>query len=79
MIKPIVKRGDARLLVPSLEVTDFELARELITNMWDTLTVIQGLYNFRRGSGLAAIQIGERKSGSRWSVSGNRSEQSVVG
>jgi peptide deformylase len=59
MIRPVIKRGDPRLELPSQEITDIGQAREIITDLCDTLIAIQGLYNFSRGSGIAAPQIGE--------------------
>lgn len=59
MIRPVLKRGDPRLYLPSQEITDIGHARELAQDLWDTLTAIQGLYDFTRGSGIAASQIGE--------------------
>lgn len=59
MIQPVVKRGDPRLRQRSQEIVDIGSAEGLITDLWDTLVAIQGLYNFRRGSGIAAPQIGE--------------------
>lgn len=59
MIRSVVKRGDPILLRPTQEVIDLASAKELVTDLWDTLIAVQGLYNFTRGSGIAANQIGE--------------------
>ena len=59
MIRSVVKRGNPLLNMPSKEIVDIYEAKGLITDLWDTLTVIQSLYDFRRGSGIAAPQIGE--------------------
>src|SRR5256885_10300680 len=59
MIKPVLKKGNPTLHEVSREVTDIAAVEGTITNLWGTLIAIQGLYNFRRGSGIAAPQIGE--------------------
>jgi peptide deformylase len=59
MIRPVLKRGDPFLLRPTQAVVDFGEIEEVVTDLWDTLIAIQGLYNFTRGSGIAANQIGE--------------------
>jgi peptide deformylase len=59
MIRSVVKRGDLRLQECCQEITDITQAQELITDLWDTLIAIQGLYKFTRGSGIAAPQIGQ--------------------
>lgn len=59
MIRTVLKKGNPLLNRPSREIADVSKAEEFIADLWDTLTAIQGLYNFRRGSGLAAPQIGE--------------------
>lgn len=59
MIRSVLKRGDPRLERPSLEVVDFNAARRIVGDLDDTLIAIEGLYNFSRGSGIAATQIGE--------------------
>jgi peptide deformylase len=58
MIRPVVKRGDPGLLVVCRAVTDVQSVQDVITDLWDTLTAIQGIYEFKRGSGIAAPQIG---------------------
>jgi peptide deformylase len=59
MIRPVVKKGDPRLERPCKEVTDISGVQGLITDLRDTLIAIEGIYKFRRGSGIAAPQIGE--------------------
>jgi peptide deformylase len=59
MIRPVVKRGDPILERSSQEVSDVSEVQGLITDLRDTLIAIEGLYNFTRGSGIAAPQIGE--------------------
>lgn len=58
MVKPVVKRGDPLLYAICSPVTDVATVQHVITDLWDTLQVIQGLYDFTRGSGIAAPQIG---------------------
>lgn len=59
MIRSVVKRGDPLLYLPCQEIVDVEHAQGLITDLRDTLRYVQGLYEFSRGSGIAAPQIGE--------------------
>jgi peptide deformylase len=59
MIRPVVKRGDPRLESPCKPVTDVAEVKGLITDLRDTLIAIESIYKFRRGSGIAAPQIGE--------------------
>jgi len=59
MIRSVVKRGDTILEHPSQEVSDIAGVQGLVTDLRDTLIAIEGLYNFTRGSGIAAPQIGE--------------------
>jgi peptide deformylase len=59
MIRPVIKRGDPLLYRQCKEIVDIEETGELVKDLWDTLVAIQGLYNFTRGSGIAAPQIGQ--------------------
>lgn len=59
MIQPVLKRGESLLYETSQEITDFAEAEEVVVDLWDTLRAIQKLYNFTRGSGIAAPQIGK--------------------
>ncbi len=59
MIRPVIKRGDPRLEQPCQEVSDVSEVQGLIPDLQDTLVVIEGLYTFTRGSGIAASQIGQ--------------------
>jgi peptide deformylase len=59
MIRSVVKRGSPNLEQPCRKVADVGEVQGIITNLKDTLIAIEGLYNFRRGSGIAAPQIGE--------------------
>lgn len=59
MIHSVVKRGEPLLNNRCEEIVDVAQAQELIRDLWDTLTAIQGIYNFTRGSGIAAPQIGQ--------------------
>lgn len=58
MIRPVIKKGDERLLVPTVEVSRVDDVKDLVEDLWETLVAIQGLYDFTRGSGLSANQIG---------------------
>jgi peptide deformylase len=59
MIRTVLKRGHHLLRTPCIEVVNFEEARPIVDDLWDTLNFIQGIYDFTRGSGIAAPQIGE--------------------
>jgi peptide deformylase len=59
MIHSVLKKGNPLLRQPSLEIKDITQAQSLINHLWDTLFAIQKLYTFKRGSGIAAPQIGE--------------------
>ncbi|MFC1750263.1 peptide deformylase [Pseudomonadota bacterium] len=59
MIKEILQRGDENLTKRSEEVTDFEVVKGIIQDMKDTIAHAKTLYDFTRGIGLAAPQIGE--------------------
>ena len=58
MIRSVVKKGDERLYAVSTNVDDIQSVAEVIRDLHDTLTGVQQLYNFMRGSGIAAPQIG---------------------
>jgi peptide deformylase len=59
MIRPVLKRGDPLLHEISREVCDIAEVDDVITDMWETLIAIRGLYDFSHGSGISAPQIGE--------------------
>jgi len=58
MQKPVLKRGNPLLAQVCQPVTDIEKVRPIILDMKDTLIHIAGLYDFKRGHGIAAPQIG---------------------
>ncbi|HKU19010.1 MAG TPA: peptide deformylase [Candidatus Saccharimonadales bacterium] len=51
--------GDNVLHQPCELIEDLASAAEVVDDLWDTLHGAQEMYNFSRGSGLAAPQIGE--------------------
>lgn len=59
LARSIVKVGDGRLTTPCALVTDIASVRSVIEALQDTLSFVQTLYAFGRGSGVAAPQIGE--------------------
>ncbi len=63
-IRSVVKRGDPRLQQPCQTITNFKEAGPLIQDLRDTLSFVQTLHLFTRGSGIAAPQIGKL-----WAVS----------
>jgi peptide deformylase len=58
MIRSVVKKGDVRLVQPSIEVENPADYADLIADMHDTLDSIRELYEFKRGHGIAAVQVG---------------------
>ncbi len=58
MQRPIIKRGNPLLEKTCAPVTDIDQVRGVIDDLLDTLAAIRKLYDFRRGHGLAAPQIG---------------------
>ncbi len=61
MRQSIIKRGNALLTKACAPVTSIAEERSIIANMMDTLTHIAQLYEFKRGHGIAAPQIGVLK------------------
>lgn len=57
-IKPILKLGDERLRKVCTPVTNVTEYLHVVADLKDTLAHVQTLYDFKRGSGLAAPQIG---------------------
>jgi len=55
----VLKLGDPLLRIKCDPVTDFELANSVSDQLWATLDTIGQLYDFRRGTGIAAPQIGQ--------------------
>ena len=54
----ILKLGDSRLEKPCAPVSDLALVQSLIESLWATLDRVGELYDFKRGRGLSAPQIG---------------------
>jgi len=59
MIKEIIQKGSPILRKKCDLVTDFNNSRNVIQDMLDTIKHIKKTYDFSRGIGLAASQIGE--------------------
>lgn len=57
-IRSVLKRGDPRLHQPCQPVTDIAAVRDVITDLRDTLEYLRTLYQFSRGAGISANQIG---------------------
>jgi peptide deformylase len=57
-MRSILKNGDPLLNQKSLPVTDVNSVEEIVRELSETLTRVQFLYNFTRGSGISAPQIG---------------------
>ena len=58
MQQSILKRGNPILEKVCEPVVDIDQVRGVISDLLDTLAAIRKLYDFRRGHGLAAPQIG---------------------
>jgi len=61
MIRSILKRGESLLNKKSDLVTDINSESEVVRELCETLTAVQQLYDFTRGSGISAPQIGYLK------------------
>jgi peptide deformylase len=59
MIKEILQKGSEMLTKKCRSVEDFSAITEIIRDMRDTIAHIKTTYDFTRGIGLAAPQIGE--------------------
>lgn len=57
--KEIIQKGAELLRVKCAPVTDFEAARKIVGDLWDTVEYFKTTYPVTRGVGLAAPQIGE--------------------
>jgi peptide deformylase len=58
VIRPILQWGNPVLTTPPLEVTDFDYARAVAKDLCDTLDEVKTRYDFSRGCGISASQIG---------------------
>jgi len=58
-VRSVVKRGDPRLERRCRKIVDFAEVAGVIRDLRDTLDHLQSIYNYTRGSGIAAPQIGE--------------------
>ncbi len=58
MVRSILKRGDPLLLRKSEVVVDTNSVADIVRELSETLTAVQQLYDFTRGSGISANQIG---------------------
>lgn len=61
MRQSVVKRGDPLLYKICEPVSSIDEVRPIIADMRDTLDYISQLYEFKRGRGIAAPQIGHSK------------------
>ena len=57
--RPIRKMGDSVLRQPCEAVSDFRSVQAVLECMCSTLDSVKRLYNFKRGAGISAPQIGE--------------------